>query len=65
MRIIRIVVLLGQGIERALPLLTFISEKIEEAKERRKQREIEEALKSQTIISEQIQNNLTPANNEK
>jgi hypothetical protein len=65
MKIIRIVVLLGQGIEKALPLLSFISEKIEEAKERRRQREIEEALKTQTIVSQQITDNLNQPINEK
>jgi len=58
-KVIRIIVILGEAILKASPLLEFIQLKIEERKQRKLQEEIANNLAAQQQISNNIHNNLT------
>lgn len=59
MKVIRVIVIIGEAILKASPLLEFIQLKIEERKQRKLQEEIANNLAAQQQISNTIHNNLT------
>lgn len=54
MRAIRIIIIIGECIDKALPLLNFIHEKVEERKKEKLQKQIADDIQKQQIINQEL-----------